>query len=90
MGAEGEKWLQGVWFPFGEELATTQAQNDTRLEFLKNNQKMYSSGYATGSTSLGIPIPGLPTAWCLDYACPLEWVLGLIAREGPYSREHQG
>lgn len=43
-GAEGQKWLQGAWLPSGEELATTQAQNDTPLEFLKNNQKMYSSG----------------------------------------------
>jgi len=49
------------------------------IEFLKNNQKMYSSGCATGSTSLGIPT-GLPTERCLDYACPLEKVLGLTVR----------
>lgn len=47
------------------------------IEFLKNNQKMYSSGCATGSTSLGIPMAGLPTERCLGNACPLEKVLGL-------------
>lgn len=47
------------------------------IEFLKNNQKMYSSGCATGSTSLGIPMAGLPTERCLDNVCPLGKVLGL-------------
>lgn len=37
-GLKGRSGCRGV-APFGEGLATTQAQNDTRLEFLKNNQK---------------------------------------------------
>lgn len=77
MRAEGQKWLQGVWLPFGEESATTQAQNGTRLELLKKNHRMCSSGEAAGST------------WPA-HARPLEQVLGLRAREGPCSAEHQG
>ena len=50
------------------------------IEFLKNHQKLYSSGCGTGSTSLGLPTSSLPTERCLDYACPLEKVLGLTAR----------
>lgn len=40
--------------------ASTGAQNGTPLVFLKNNQEMYSSGCATGSTGVGAPGPGLP------------------------------
>lgn len=50
------------------------------IEFLKNNQKMYSRGCATGSTSFGIPTTGLPPEQCLDYASPLGKVLGLTVR----------
>lgn len=41
---------------------------------------MYSSGHATGSTSLGIPMTGLPTERCRDHARPLEKVLGGTVR----------
>lgn len=78
MGAEGQKWLQGVWLPFGEESATTPAQNDTRLELLKNNQ----SSSAAGSTGLAFqywPAHSLVPGLCLS----LEQVLGLMAK-------HQG
>lgn len=60
--------------------ATTRAHNDTPLVFLKNNQEMYSSGCATGSTGVGAPGPGLPTEWRLGYACPLQEVPGLRGR----------
>lgn len=43
---------------------------------------MYSSGRATGSTSLGTPahVTGLPTERGRDHACPLEKVLGRTVR----------
>lgn len=67
----------------GSPLAKNRQPPEPRMtpsEFLKNNQKMYSSGCATGSTSLGTPMPGLPTEWCLDHAHPLEKIMGLTVR----------
>lgn len=69
----GQRGLQGVRLPFfWERTGNHSAPRMTPLfiEFLKNNQKLYSSGCATGSTSVGAPTTGLPTERCLDYACP--------------------
>lgn len=55
-GPEGQKWLWEVWLPSGQPPEPERHP----LMCLKNNQEMYSSGCATGSTGAGAPVPGLP------------------------------